>query len=293
MSRSRLLVLAVVALTLSVAVTYLAYRVLAESATPPERFVNIVVATRDIPLGTRLQPADLRLAPWPQALGLEGRLEEADLVRVEGRGTLYPIAMNEPVLSTKLAPEGTGAGLAPTIPEGMRAMSVRVNDVIGVAGFILPGTRVDVILSGSPDGGDLERAKVFLENIVVLSAGQNLEREASGEPQSVQVVTLLVTPEQAQALALAQGNGNLQLALRNPLDLDQPDPTATRRADLFERQGRRPAAPVPAPQPRNAQAAAPPPVRAAPPPPPAPRTPLEVELIQGESTQTVTFAQPE
>lgn len=291
MSRSRLLVLAVVALTLSVAVTYLAYRVLAERAAPPDRFVNIVVATRDIPIGARLQSADLKLAPWPQALGLEGRLEEADLVRIEGRGTLYPIAMNEPILAAKLAPEGTGAGLAPTIPEGMRAMSVRVNDVIGVAGFILPGTRVDVILSGSPDGSDLERAKVFLENIVVLSAGQNLERDASGEPQSVQVVTLLVTPEQAQALALAQGNGNLQLALRNPLDLDEPDPAATRRADLFERQGRQ--APAPAPRPRTVRAAAPPPARVDPPPPPAPRPPLEVELIQGESTETVTFAQPE
>ena len=291
MSRSRFLVLAVIALTLSVAITFLTYRVLTDRAAPTDEFVNIVVATSDVPLGTRLALEDMKLSPWPRSVPLEGRLEEADMTRIVGRGTIYPIAMHEPILETKLAPEGSGAGLAPTIPEGMRAMSVRVNEVIGVAGFILPGTRVDVILSGSPDGNDLERSKAFLENVTVLSAGQNLERSASGEPQNVQVVTLLVSPEDAQALALAQGNGNIQLALRNPLDLEVPDPAPTLRANLFERRNgvsttSRPPAPPSVPVVR---VPAPPPV-VAPPPPPRP-APLEVELIQGQSSETVTFEQ--
>jgi pilus assembly protein CpaB len=293
MNRSRFLVLAVVALTLSVGVSYVAYRVLAERAAPPDPFIDIVVANRDIPLGARLGPQDVKIAPWPLGLKLEGRLEAGDVARIMGRGTIYPISANEPVLEMKLAPEGSGAGLAPTIPEGMRAMSVRVNEVIGVAGFILPGTRVDVILSGSPDGGELERAKAFLENIAVLSAGQNLERNAGGEPQNVQVVTLLVSPEQAQALALAQGNGNIQLALRNPLDLEAPDPEATRRAALFDRRRGEGPPPAPAPaalQPQRARVPALPP----PPAPPPARAPVQVELIQGANSETVTFdAQPD
>jgi pilus assembly protein CpaB len=292
MSRSRFLILAVIALTLSVAVTYVTYGLLTDGANAPDQFVNVMVAARDLPLGTRLEPEDVRLSPWPDTLLLEGRLEEADMTRMMGRGTLYPIAASEPILESKLAPEGSGAGLAPTIPEGMRAMSVRVNEVIGVAGFILPGTRVDVILSGSPNGSDLERSKAFLENVTVLSAGQNLERSANGEPQNVQVVTLLVSPEDAQALALAQGNGNIQLALRNPLDLDVPDPQATLRANLFEQRNGvsttarpptpRSAAPVALPAPP------PPPAPVLPPPPPRPVS-LDVELIQGASSETVTF----
>lgn len=290
MSRSRFLILAVIALTLSVAITYLTYGVLTESSAPPDQFVNVVVAATELPLGTRIERQQLKLSPWPDTLPLEGRLEEADMESIIGRGTLYPILANEPILKSKLAPEGSGAGLAPTIPEGMRAMSVRVNEVIGVAGFILPGTRVDVILSGSPDGTDLERSKAFLENVTVLSAGQNLESSPTGEPENVQVVTLLVSPEDAQALALAQGNGNLQLALRNPMDLEVPDPEATLRASLFERRGaisrtaRPPAPPSAAPRVR---APAPPP----PPPPPAPpsRVSMDVELIQGQSSEVLTF----
>jgi len=291
MSRSRFLVLAVIALTLSVAITYLTYRLLADRAAPDE-FVNIVVASADIPLGTRLELEDMRLSPWPESLPLEGRLEEADLGQLVGRGTIYPISMNEPILESKLAPVGSGAGLAPTIPEGMRAVSVRVNEIIGVAGFILPGTRVDVILSGVPDVGEMDRAKAFLENVTVLSAGQNLERGSSGEPQDVQVVTLLVSPADAQALALAQESGSIQLALRNPLDLEVPDPEATLRATLFQQRSgvsttSRPPAP---PTARPANVPPPPP----PPPTPVPRpqtrpAPLEVELIQGNTSETLTF----
>jgi pilus assembly protein CpaB len=171
-------------------------------------------------------------------------------------------------------------------------MAVRVNEVIGVAGFIQPGTRVDVILSGSPEGRDLERSKAFLENVTVLSAGQNLERNASGEPQNVQVVTLLVSPEDAQALALAQGNGNLQLALRNPLDLEVPDPEPTLRASLFEQRRGVSTTSRPAPPPASLRVSVPsPPPMAAipPPPPPAPPQPLVVQLIQGDRSETVTF----
>src|SRR5438876_2761836 len=103
---------------------------------------------------------------------------------------------NEPILESKLAASGAGAGLMASIPEGMRAVAVKVNDVIGVAGFVVPGTHVDVILSGSADeknGADTSR--VILENVQVLAAGQNVEQTADGKPQNVQVITLLVTPE--------------------------------------------------------------------------------------------------
>ena len=121
-----------------------------------------------------------------------------------------------------------------TIPDGMRAVSVKVNDVIGVAGFVVPGSRVDLILSGSPtESGNVEMSKVILENIQVLAAGQNVANDDNGKPLNVQVVTLLVTPEQSERLALASVDGKIQLALRNPMDLEHTNPNAIRREHLF------------------------------------------------------------
>jgi pilus assembly protein CpaB len=281
-----------VALTLSVAVTYLTYRVLSEGTSAPDEFTNIIVATSDIPMAASLAPEDLRLAPWPVALAVEGHLEEADMARIIGRGTIFPIYANEPVLESKLAPEGSGAGLAPTIPEGMRAMSVRVNEIIGVAGFILPGSRVDVILTGTPQqgGNGQELAKAFLENVTVQSVGQNLQRNANGEPQTVSNVTLLVSVEDMQALALAQDTGSIRLALRNPQDLEVPDPEATEQASLFRQRNGISLTSRPVPPPSAApvvRAVQPLPAPVAPLPPPS--TELNIELIQGANSQSFTF----
>jgi pilus assembly protein CpaB len=213
---------------------------------------------------------------------------------------------NEPVLDSKLAGSGEGAGLTATIPDGMRAVSVKVNDVIGVAGFVLPGSRVDVILSGSPNAeGKVEMSKVILENIQVLASGQNVATDDAGKPLNVQVVTLLVTPDQSQTIALAVIDGRIQLALRNPLDLEEVKPVAVRREALFVG-GKTsplapPPAPSPAPKPRVAtKAAAPAPVVTPAPvveppkptPPPVPVvTKRVIQVINGSTSSERVFEQ--
>ena len=209
---------------------------------------------------------------------------------------MVAMVSNEPILESKLAPTGSGAGLMAVIPDGMRAVGVKVNDVIGVAGFVVPGSRVDVILSGSPaKNNEIEMSKVILENIQVLAAGQNVTSDVNGKPQSVQVVTLLVTPEESQKLALASVDGKIQLALRNPLDLERPNPDAIKKERLYGS-----AAPAPAPEPKRevvrtrAPKVEPPPppppvVAAAPVRAPAPPPKVELQLIQGSKTEKVMF----
>ena len=211
---------------------------------------------------------------------------------------------NEPILESKLAASGAGAGLMAAIPDGMRAVSVKVNDVIGVAGFVVPGARVDVILSGSPaKNGEVDMSKVILENVQVLAAGQNVTNDANGKPQSVQVVTLLVNPDDSQKLALATVDGRIQLSLRNPLDLERMNPNAVRRESLYGASTgspEKPPAPAPAPKPAGTGVAArkiePPAPVVQPTPSPAPPAPvvvvpakLHLQLIQGTKTETVTF----
>ncbi len=136
-----------------------------------------------------------------------------------------PIVKNEPILPAKLASKEAGVGLPPVIPEGMRAVSVRVNEVVGVAGYVLPGNRVDVVATASPTEARADTtSKVVLSNVQVLTAGTRMEQDQDkGKPMQVTVVTLLVYPEQAERLALASTEGKIQLALRNPLDQGAPD----------------------------------------------------------------------
>src|SRR5262245_59186246 len=159
MNRTRMLVLASAALVLSVVVTFLTYRMLRQRLQPPEEMTTIVVAAQKAPLGARLTEADVRVTPWPKAVQLDGSFQNVS--DVIGRAVIAPMALNEPVLEAKLAPKEGGAGLTTTIPEGMRAVAIKVNDVIGVAGFVLPGTRVDIILSGSLTPGAVDVAKII------------------------------------------------------------------------------------------------------------------------------------
>ena len=284
MTRTRMLVITLCALLSSGFVTFFAYRTLASRLSPTgEELRQIVVAKGDLPLGMRLDEADLSMVAWPKAVSLEGSFVDPE--EVVGRGVIVPMLHNEPVLESKLAPIEAGAGLIVAIPEGMRAVAVKVNDVIGVAGFVLPGTRVDVIVTGSPDEARRnDTSKVILENIVVLAVGQNIEQDIEGEPQSVQVITLLVTPEESQKLALASVDGRLQLALRNPLDLEKTDPEAVKKASLYSRQVS-PSPPVRRVVRSRSRVKKPTVVPAA---PPAPRS-LEVELIQGDDRETILF----
>jgi pilus assembly protein CpaB len=294
-----MLLLAAVAFLVAIGVTVFTYRALDNRFKPVEDTVQIVVAALPVSVGAKLTEADVRQAAWPKTVPIEGSFSLVS--EVVGRGVLVPMIPNEPVLSTKLAPAGSGAGLMSTIPDGMRAVTVKVNDVIGVAGFVVPGSRVDLILSGSPtEAGSVEMAKVILENIQVLAAGQNVANDDNGKPLSVQVVTLLVTPEQSEVVALASVDGRIQLALRNPLDLEQKNPAAVRREHLFSGgTSAPPPPPAPAAKPRPAARPAaakvvppPPPEPAKPVPPPAPAIPPKttVQVFSGNKQETLEFA---
>src|SRR3954466_10794901 len=182
----------------------------------------VVVAAADLPLGTELKKEDLSGVNFPMGAAPEGSFNKPDTIL--GRGLMRPMVKTEPVLGAKLASKEAGAGLPPVIPEGMRAVSVRVNEVIGVAGYVLPGTRVDVLATASPSGNQTDvTSKVILANVQVLTAGTRMEQDQEkGKPMQVTVVTLLVFPEQSERLALASTEGKIQLALRNPLDQGAP-----------------------------------------------------------------------
>ncbi|HEY6346200.1 MAG TPA: Flp pilus assembly protein CpaB [Bryobacteraceae bacterium] len=254
-----------IAFVIAAATSYVVYRVtqnqLRRSAQSAPISIPIVVAVRDLQIGTLIRDVDLTTAEWV-GTPPKGALVNKDAAL--GRGVVSQIYQGEPVLETRLAAAGSGGGLAATIPPGMRACAVRVDDVVGVAGFVLPGMRVDVLVSGTAPGTTNQgpKVKTLLQNIQVLSAGSNIQKDAEGKPVQVPVVNLLVTPEQAELLSLASNQTKIQLVLRNPLDTDTPETPAFFASNLFSESGapkppERPVVPVKKPA-------------AAPPPPPAP-----------------------
>jgi pilus assembly protein CpaB len=182
----------------------------------------VVVAANDLDVGAEIQREDVRVVEWPQASMPQGAVANPD--EVVGRGVVVPFVQNEPILAMKLADKDAGGGLPPAIPPGLRAVSVRVNEVIGVAGYVLPGTRVDVLATVNPTDQHQDiTSKVILTNVQVLAAGTKIERDVHNDkPIPVSVVTLLVAPEESERLTLASSEGKIQLALRNPLDKATP-----------------------------------------------------------------------
>jgi len=233
---------------------------------------DIVVATRPLTIGVMIKPADvrvMRVATDGFPKGAFSKVEE-----VLDRPVVSGILLDEPVLEGRLATKGSGLGLAPTIPVGMRAVAVRVNDVAGVAGFVLPGMRVDVLVTGRPPNADGTITNTVLQNIPVLSAGQTMQADARGQAIQAPTVTLLVSPEQAETLTLANSEGHIQLVLRNSSDQTIETTTGRSISELYGAAVRNQGPPVkaapnpglpPLPRPRPVVAAAPPP-----PPPPAP-----------------------
>ena len=207
------------------------------SATPTKMVAAptqpVVVASADLSLGTELKKEDLAIVNFPQGNAPEGSFARVD--DILGRGLIVAMVKNEPVLPAKLASKEAGSGLPPVIPEGMRAVSVRVNEVIGVAGYVLPGTRVDVLATASPTNQTQDTtSKLILSNVQVLTAGTRMEQDQEkGKPMQVTVVTLLVYPEQSERLALASSEAKIQLALRNPLDQGAPETPGVRPAVLL------------------------------------------------------------
>jgi pilus assembly protein CpaB len=193
----------------------------------------VVVAAVDLQVGAEIAKDDVRIIQWPaNAVPAQAMSDPSQVI---GRGLVMPMIQNEPFLDLKLASKEAGAGLPPAIPPGLRAVSVKVNEVIGVAGYVLPGTRVDVVATVSPTQNSIDMtSKVILTNVQVLAAGTKIERDAKdNKPIPVSVVTLLVDPGQAERLTLASTEGKIQLALRNPLDKETPATPGIRPAALL------------------------------------------------------------
>ena len=204
--------------------------------------MHIVVAAQALPVGTRIEEKHLRLAAWPTRNPVSGSFSDAK--KLVDRGVIAPIGENEPVTESKVAAREAGAGLPPVIPSGMRAISVRVNDVIGVAGFAVPGTRVDVLVTVDKQGkgNDEPMTRTVVSHVQVLTAGSKFDQEKSkdGKPIPTSVVTLMVLPEDAERIALAASEGKIALALRNPLDVAQTDTKGIRLASLMRGTGPEP-----------------------------------------------------
>ncbi len=270
MARMRVFIVFVLAITAGGVFAFATYNYVqklpARGATIPTK--PVVMAAVDLEVGAEIRRDDIRIIDWPaNALPANSISDPNEVI---GRGLVLPMIQNEPFLPLKLASKDAGAGLPPAIPPGLRAVSVKVNEVIGVAGYVLPGTRVDVVATVSPT---LQRAdmtsKVILTNVQVLAAGTKIDRDTEkNKPIAVTVVTLLVAPDEAERLTLASTEGKIQLALRNPLDKTTPATRGVRPAMLL-------GAPATTPRPilRVAAAAQP----AAPVPEPA-----TVEIIRGD-----------
>lgn len=195
----------------------------------------VVAAASNIKIGTVLAAKDLKTVEIVGA-PLEGAIQ--DPKAAIGRGVLSDIYSGEAILERRLAPAGGGGGLAATIPHGMRVCAVKVDEVVGVSGFVTPGMRVDVLISGVPPGGltaaaDGSQVRTILQNIEVKSAGTDIEEDGQGKPQQVQVVNLLVTPDQAESLSLASSQTRIQLVLRNPLDTEIAQVSGNTMGNLF------------------------------------------------------------
>jgi pilus assembly protein CpaB len=282
----RLISVLVFALVVSTGATLLVYKLFYSrmSAEVKPSTTQVMVAARTMPVGTMIGEADLKTGAWSGSLPAGAILQKEDAI---GRGVVAAIYEGEPVSESRLAAKGAGAGMAATIPPGMRAVAIRVNDVVGVAGFVVPGQRVDILVLGMPPGGSPNTGtitKTILQNIAVLSAGQNIQKDTEGKPATVQVVNLLVTPEQAEVLSLISNDMRIQLILRNPLDNKETQTSGMSASGVFSGT---PNKPVEAPRPRVVKASyTPPPAKAVPEPV---AIPITVEVIQGTKRETARF----
>lgn len=270
MNRTRLLMIGALAVALGLlAAVYVLKTLQARAGGPAEPQYDAIVAADDLQVGQKITDRDIKVIKVSQSdLPPGAPRARKDVV---GHGVVIPITKGDFILQTKLAGENQ-TGLPALITVGMRAVSVRVNEVVSVAGFVLPGTRVDVLLTGSPGSGSEPETTTVLQNVLVIASGHQLERNSSGEAQNTAVITLLVSPDDAQRLTLASSQGRIQLALRNPLDTKQEDVPASNSHGLYHAS----AAPAPAPVVHHTAQ----PVKTKPAPPPD--TSISVEIIPGD-----------
>ena len=281
----RLLTVVMVAVLVALVITAVFYQITVGRKPSQAEFATkeLVVATRELPMGAKITAADVRLMDYPEQAYPAGGFDSID--NVIERSVMQPILINEPVVGGRVTEPGAGVGLTTRIPEGMRAVAVAVNQVSSVSGFILPGSKVDVLLTGQPLSEEGRATTTVIENLEVLSTAHKVEPGADGRPENVPVVNLLVTPEQAELVTLAAAEGRIQLVLRNPNDKEETaeDRDIARADDLFAKGQIRKRASVagsPAPsRPRPIVAAAPPP------PPPV----HEIEMIRGNQRSVETI----
>ena len=271
------------AFVIAAAASYLVYRLVdTQSKVVVPKTTKVIVAARDLQIGTLIRGSDLIAGDWIGPLP-KGVLVSKDAI--VGRGVVAQVYQGEPIQDNRLAAVGSGGGLAATIRPGMRACAVRVNDVVGVGGFVVPGMRVDVLIAGNSPGAaasEGSKVKTLLQNIEVLSAGANIQKDNEGKPIQVPVVNLLVTPEQAEILSLASNETRIQLVLRNPLDRETPKTPSVAMASLFSEGGPPKPAPVRNPVAKN------PVVQ----PPAAPPQPYLVEILNGPKRTQEKFEAP-
>lgn len=273
MNRRRLLIIGMLSVVVAGIISLRMYGMLRQSAGGSGAVhVQVVAAQESLQPGQKIAATHLKFVSLPARQLPEGVFHEME--PLVDQVVASPVAKNELLLSSRLASSRVTAGLPAIIPPGMRAVSVRVNEVVAVAGFVVPGTRVDVLLTGTPGPSNNPGAvttTTVLRNVQVIAAGQQLEHDPSGKPQSVPVITLLVSPDDAQRLTLASSEGRIQLSLRNPEDIDVEAPPALRNAALYGH--------VRAPELR---------VRRSEPAPPLPRA-YSVEVIRGAKRDVAEF----
>ncbi|MDQ3651448.1 MAG: Flp pilus assembly protein CpaB [Acidobacteriota bacterium] len=282
-------------------------RYLANAQAYTKNLGNVVVAKFPIPLGTKITAELLGTTPIPRGSTPEGAFDSTD--NVIGRVAITNIGVREPITSSKLAVEGSAGGLSAVIPEGYRAMTVKVDDVVGISGFVMPGSFVDIVAVIEPadrTSNNNPISKIVLQNIKVLANGKNIDLKDGREATNVKAVTLQVTPGQAEKLALATNEGKLQLVMRNYGDQDDADTRGADKESLLSgesftmRTSSKKSEVQPTPQPQPAPAVRPRQKLAMPrmekPPPVAvvdvvqPVYPNKsVEMIEGAKKRTVDF----
>ena len=245
---------------------------------------QVVVAAHDLQRGILVKDSDVKRVSWGASVLPKGAFSDPNAVL--DRGVVQEMSAGEPITESRLAPRGAGAGLAPAIPVGKRAVALRVNDVVAVSGYVIPSSRVDVLITGNAPGQAQRGPEIrtILQNVEVLSAGTNIQRDAEGKPVQVPVITLLVSPEDAETLSLASNETRIQLVLRNPMDSQKVEPPGTAVAQLFRSGAASPAASPPRPKKPQVKVEAPPP----PPPVPIPQ-PIVVELLKGPNRKLEKF----
>jgi pilus assembly protein CpaB len=274
MNRSRLLMIGGLALAIGLLVSYTVYNKLRTVATADTNAVGspVLVAAEDIQVGSKLSANDVRVITVPQTAIPPGAFSAP--AKVVGRGAILPMSKGDFILSSKLAALNAGAGLPAMIPQGMRAVSVRVNDVVSVAGFVQPGSHVDVLATGNQ--GNEHQTATALENVLVLAVGRSLDRNS--DAAVAPVITFALSPDDAQKLALVSQEARIQLALRNPMDTKKEGISATRVSSLYPTDT--PAGAVPKIKFHKVVAKA---------APPLPSTPYQVEMIRGNKREENKF----